>query len=141
MTIAFECTAEPEADDLSRLGASLADFNESDVGPSGRRTLAVFARDDAGAIVAGLSGYTAWGWLYIQWLWVAEAARGRGLAPGLLAEAEAEAIARSCHGAWIDTFNPVALRVYEAAGYVPFGRLDDFPQGRARTFLRKDLRA
>ncbi|KQT66294.1 MULTISPECIES: GNAT family N-acetyltransferase [unclassified Aureimonas] len=140
MRVTLERTAEPEAADLSRLGASLAAFNEGDVGPSDRRALAVFARDDGGEILAGLSGYTAWGWLYVQWLWVAEAARGRGLAATLLAEAEAEALARDCHGAWIDTFNPVALRVYEAAGYTPFGALDEFPRGRARTFLQKRLR-
>ncbi len=53
--------------------------------------------------------------------------------------AEDEARARSCHGAYIDTFNPIALKTYERAGYVPFGKLDDFPKGRSRTFLQKPL--
>jgi len=47
--------------------------------------------------------------------------------------------ARRCHGAYIDTFNPVALKVYRRAGYRPFGELPDFPKGRTRTFLRKAL--
>lgn len=139
MPVTIERTDHPAAGDVERIGASLAAFNESDVGPSGRRTIAVFGRSEDGAILAGLSGYTAWGWLYIQWLWVAEEARGQGLAAKLLGEAEAEARLRACHGAWIDTFNPVALRLYRRAGYVPFGALDDFPSGRARTFLRKAL--
>jgi hypothetical protein len=33
----------------------------------------------------------------------------------------------------------VALRVYRRAGYLPFGELPDFPPGRTRTFLQKQL--
>ena len=57
----------------------------------------------------------------------------------MLAAAETEARTRGCHGAWIDTFSPVALKVYRRAGYVPFGELADFPRGRTRTFLQKPL--
>ena len=80
-----------------------------------------------------------WGWLYVQWLWIDEGQRGKGLAGALLAAAEAEARARGCHGAYIDTFSPVALKVYQRAGYAPFGALADFPKGRTRTFLQKPL--
>ena len=80
-----------------------------------------------------------WGWLYVQWLWVAEGQRGGGLAGRLLEAAEDEARARGCHGAYIDTFNPKALRTYQRAGYTVFGTLPDFPKGRARSFLSKLL--
>jgi len=89
--------------------------------------------------VAGISGYTAWGWLYVQWLWIAEDQRGKGLAGRMLAGAESEAKTRGCRGSYIDTFNPVALKVYRRAGYEAFGALDDFPKGRTRTFLQKHL--
>ena len=88
---------------------------------------------------AGISGYTAWGWLYVQWLWIAEDQRGKGLAGQMLGAAESEAKRRGCHGSYIDTFNPVALKVYQRAGYVAFGTLADFPEGRTRTFLQKRL--
>ena len=132
-------TAAPTPAELDTIGGALAAFNESDVGPAGRTPLAVLVRDEAGAIVGGISGYTAWGWLYVQWLWVAESQRGQGLAGQMLAAAEDEARTRGCHAAYIDTFNPVALQTYERAGYVSFGRLDDFPKGRSRTFLQKQL--
>jgi hypothetical protein len=57
----------------------------------------------------------------------------------MLAAAEAEARTRGCHGSYIDTFNPIALKVYQRAGYKPFGELPDFPRGRTRTFLSKAL--
>lgn len=137
--LALEVTDAPRASDVDFIGKSLSEFNHGDVGPSDRLPLAVFLRDQGDAIVAGISGYTAWGWLYVQWLWVAENQRGRKLAATMLAAAEAEARRRGCHGAYIDTFNPHALHAYQRAGYTPFGHLPDFPPGRTRTFLQKPL--
>ena len=137
--LVIHVTASPSPEDLELIGSSLAAFNDADVGPAERRALAVLVRNAKESTVAGISGYTAWGWLYIQWLWIAESQRGQGLAGRMLDAAETEAKARSCHGAYIDTFNPVALKVYERAGYLPFGSLENFPQGRTRTFLQKRL--
>jgi len=139
MALTLTVTNAPSAEELATIGESLQSFNDTDVGPSGRQAIVVVVRDDAHAIVAGISGYTAWGWLYVQWLFVAETQRGQGLAGRMLAAAEAEGRARGCHSAYIDTFNPVALKTYQRAGYVPFGQLEDFPVGRTRTFLQKRL--
>jgi GNAT superfamily N-acetyltransferase len=137
--LSVSVTGTPSADELDTIGEGLRTFNEADAGPADRKVLAVIARDEAGDIAGGISGYTAWGWLYVQWLWVAEPQRGQGLAGRMLAAAEMEARARGCHAAYIDTFNPHALRSYQRAGYTPFGALDDFPRGRTRTFLQKPL--
>jgi len=137
--LSIDVTATPTPEDLELIGGRLTAFNEADVGPAGRQAIAVVVRDEGRAVVAGISGYTAWGWLYVQWLWVAEDQRGAGLAGRMLAAAEAEAQTRGCHGAYIDTFSPVALKTYQRAGYVPFGALEDFPPGRTRTFLQKRL--
>ncbi len=135
----LEITGSPSQLDLAFLSERLAAFNEGEVGPSERRALAVFLRDVSGAIIGGVSGYTAWGWLYVQWLWVDTSQRGRGMAGRMLEAAEAEAIARGCHGALIDTFSPLAARTYERQGYSRFGELADFPVGRSRVFLQKRL--
>jgi len=137
--VSISVTAEATPEDLAVIGDGLSQFNEEDVGPAGRMPLAVLVRDRAGRLVGGISGYTAWGWLYVQWLWLAPGKRGRRLAGKMLGAAEAEARLRGCHGSYIDTFNPIALKTYLRAGYVPFGELKDFPQGRTRTFLSKSL--
>ena len=137
--VSIAVTATPDADELEAVRAGLAAFNDADVGPAERQALAVLVHDPAGGLVAGISGYTAWGWLYVQWLWIAEGQRGQGLAGRMLAAAEAEARQRGCHGEYIDTFNPVALKAYRRAGYEPFGELPEFPRGRVRTFLQKRL--
>ncbi|RWC17069.1 N-acetyltransferase [Mesorhizobium sp.] len=141
MKTTLETTADPSAQELAFLGEQLTAFNDADVGASGRKSLAVFVRDEPGKVVAGISGYTAWGWLFVQWLWVDESLRGQHMAGQMLEAAEQEAVARGCHGAWIDTFNPKAVKAYERQGYRPFGALDDFPLGRSRIFLQKSLLA
>lgn len=133
-------TESPGDHELAAISAGLADANELLTGqPSNFRLLVVVARDPAGSIVGGIYAMTHWGWLYTQRLWVAENQRGHGLAGRMLEAAEAEARARFCHGAWIDTFNPTALRVYTRAGYVVFGTLPDFPPAHTRTFLSKQF--
>ncbi len=136
----LEVSAKPGHGDLKILEERLSAFNEDDVGPARKTPLAVFVRDDAGNLVGGVSGYTAWGWLYVQWLWVDERRRGKRMASRMLDAAESEAADRGCHGALIDTFSPAAARAYERQGYSPFGILPDFPIGRSRIYLQKSLR-
>ncbi len=125
---------------LAGVSAGLRTANTALVGPSGHAILAAWALDPASnALCGGLIGYNAWGWLYIERLWVTETRRGAGLGSRLIAAAEAEAVRRGCRNAWIDTFNPAALRLYRSLGYVEFGALVDFPPGHTRTFLRKGL--
>ena len=138
-TPAFTLTDAPSAADLDVLQSFLMQANEALVGPSGRRALAIFVRDTDGTMRAGLSGFTGWGWLFIQWLWVAQESRGDGLGRRLITMAEDEARVRGCRGAHIDTFNPAALELYQTMGYRPFGALEDFPVGWTRTWLSKPL--
>lgn len=136
---ALTVTNSPRAEDIAAIGAQLSAFNDADVGPADRVPLAVIVRGENGALLAGISGYTAWGWLYVQWLWVDESLRGQQMAGRMLVAAEEEAQARGCHSAWIDTFNPVAEKAYTRQGYEVFGELPDFPIGRTRKFLKKRL--
>lgn len=139
MKTTVETTASPSADDLEIIEQRLSAFNDTDVGASQKKSIAVFVRDKDQVIVGGVSGYTAWGWLYIQWLWVDEGHRGQKIASRMLDAAEKEARTRGCHGALIDTFSPIAARAYERHGYKPFGTLPDFPIGRSRVYLQKNL--
>jgi len=121
------------------IAAPLARFNESRAGPSGNRPLVVELRDPEGTVVGGLWGATSYGWLFTQLLAVPEQSRGRGLGRELLSRAEAEAMNRGCHAAWLDTFEFQAKAFYERIGYSCFARLPDYPKGSARYFMRKEL--
>ena len=129
------------ADDAVRqaITAPLVAYNESHVGPSGSRALVITVRDDAGAVTGGLWGWTSFEWLFTQLLVVPEASRGQGLGRRLMAMAEAEALARGCRGAWLDTFEFQARGFYEGLGYQVFGEIPNYPTGYARYFLRKEF--
>jgi GNAT superfamily N-acetyltransferase len=103
--------------------------------------LCVVARDTSGALVGGIFGEIYWSWLNIRVLWVAPASRREGLGSRLLARAEDEALARGCHGAFLDTFTFQNHGLYLRAGYQIFGTLEQFPNGHSRYFLRKSLHA
>jgi len=131
-----------EADEALRqaIVQPLVAYNQSHAAPSQSRPLVISVSDPrSGAVLGGLWGYTSYGWLFTQLLVVPEEARGQGLGRRLLQMAEAEAQARGCHGAWLDTFEFQARGFYEKQGYRCFGELPDYPQGGSRFFMQKAL--
>jgi GNAT superfamily N-acetyltransferase len=100
--------------------------------------MAALARQ-RGVLVGGATGYTHRGWLFIQYLWVSDELRGRGLGAHLLGRAETSARERGCRAVWLDTFSFQAPGFYEKLGYRQFGQLDEFPPGHARHFVWKPL--
>ncbi|MFB9952279.1 GNAT family N-acetyltransferase [Rhizobium puerariae] len=112
-------------------------YNVATFGQTDRREIAVPLYDDDGRLIGGLVGYTGRGWLYTSLLYVPEELRGRGLAARMLEMAEAEARARGCIGAYIDTMNPQALRLYRKQGYTEIGSLKDLAGGHSVTWLEK----
>lgn len=119
--------------------APLRAYNQAQAGPSHYEPLIVVLRDDAGEPKGGAWGYTAYGWLFVQWLVVPEEARGTGLGSKLMAQAEATALQRGCHDAWLDTHEFQAKGFYEKLGYVQFGELPDYPPPFSRFFFKKRL--
>ena len=111
----------------------------ADVGPMARLPLAVALRRADGQLIGGLTGRTLWGWLVIELLWTAPAARGRGRGRRLLAAAEQEALRRGCHHARVDTYSFQAPGFYERCGYARVATLADFPRGHQRHLYAKAL--
>ena len=108
--------------------------------PEGRDLDIALRQAGAGEPIGGLVDRTSGGWLFVEQLFVPEPFRGQGLATRLIAMAEAEAIRRGCHSAWIDTLNGRARALYERLGYRVFGELENYPVGSSRFFLRKSVR-
>jgi ribosomal protein S18 acetylase RimI-like enzyme len=135
--------ARVDADTLHELEAKLLASLQQDAGVADYLPLAVIARDRNGTMLGGLAGSTSYGWLLVKMLWVAEDARRRGLGALLMQKAEAEAVRRGCHAAWLDTSNARARRFYEKLGYRVFGTLqnvgDERPEGHSRHFLCKRI--
>lgn len=137
----IETTDEPAvADQIEReLLASLATINRQ--GANDSRTFCL--RDEIGELVAGLTCSTAYGWLHIETLWVAEPLRAQGLGRRLMDAAEAFGRDTGCHSAWLDTSSAAAHGFYRKLGYSVFGELANgegrFPAEHRRWFLRRAL--
>ena len=114
-------------------------FNERHIGPADERPVRLVVRDATGAVIAGLLGDTRWGWLHIEKLWLADAARRRGLGSRLVSAAESIAIDRGCSGSMLHTFEHQARPFYEKLGYTVFGTLEGYPAGTRQFYLYKRL--
>ncbi|MGC2788356.1 MAG: GNAT family N-acetyltransferase [Roseiarcus sp.] len=130
-SIRFAIEDAPSEADVEVLPYALEAFNESRwPGHQQWRPLAVFARE-GGGIVAGLAGETYSGWLFIRYLWVSDGLRGKGIGRTLMADAEARALERGCHSAWVDTFS------FQAPGFYPSSAM----RSLANSTIRPDTSA
>ena len=136
----FHLTDTPDSSVKDLLLQGILSFNESFLGPSNSRPLAILLREpNAGMTVGGLSGKTAREWLMVELIFVPDLMRSQGLGTELLRRAESEARSRACRGSYLNTFSPRICRFYENQGYTIFGVIDDHPKGHQLYFLQKAL--
>jgi GNAT superfamily N-acetyltransferase len=139
MTPEILVTDGPDQAAYDAILTGIVAYNDIHAEPDRQRVLAVLVKGDAGQVVGGLWGATAWQWLFVRLLWLPEALRGKGLGRDLLRRAEAEAVKRGCGKVWLDTYSFQARGFYEKLGYSVFGTLEDYPPGHRRYFLQKRL--
>ena len=129
----------PREADRKAIQDALVAFNRSKTTLRDYRDVAVLIRDEAGATIGGLSGYTSYRWMFVELLFVPEHLRGQNIGTKLMAQAEAHARSLGLVGIWLDTFSFQARPFYEKLGYSVFGTIEDYPPGGARYFLSKTL--
>ncbi len=96
-------------------------------------------RGERGDVLGGVLGQLWGAWLQVGTLWVAASERGNGYGAKLLSAVEDYARARGAVGATLETFSFQAGPFYARLGYEVCGKLDGYPPGHAKYFLRKSL--
>jgi GNAT superfamily N-acetyltransferase len=129
----------PPAATVDEIFALIRAHNDAQIEVWQPERFGFFARDDQGQFLGGVYGVVARGWLYLDGIAVAKAARRQGLASQLLQAAEEEARQRGCHHVWLETYSFQAKPFYERHGYTIFGTLNDYPIGYCRYFMQKAL--
>lgn len=87
----------------------------------------------------GLTGRIAYGWTYVELLYLPDTLRGQGLGEKLMVRAEEIAREHGCVGIRLETMSFQAPEFYRKLGYAQFGVLNDYPPGFTRHFLHKPL--
>jgi GNAT superfamily N-acetyltransferase len=142
MTPAIVVRESPDPQIRATLSALMMTYNESKTGPSGFAPLAVTLEDaESGQMIGGLWGRTVYDWLFVEFLFVPEHLRGRGLGTTLLRKAEDEARARGCTGVCLDTFDFHAPGFYRKLGYEEIAALDSPRRGFKRHIFTEVIAA
>ena len=128
-----------DRDDVRFLDERLYEFNMEASGCRDGRELAIFLRNDAGRIMAGIYGWTWGGTCFIDKLWIDKRWRGRGLGTRLMQTVEAEAKTRGATQMVVGTHSFQAPDFYARLGFERVAVIDDYPKGFQDIFLRKRL--
>jgi GNAT superfamily N-acetyltransferase len=133
--------SEPRAEsgDATFVREGLALFNVAVTGDAYYSPLAIFLKDERGAVLGGALGHVWGGWLDLDALWVTEPYRGQGYGAKLLRAAEDEARMQGCHGVFLTSFSFQAPTFYEKFGYEVVADIPDYPKGHSYQILKKAL--
>jgi N-acetylglutamate synthase-like GNAT family acetyltransferase len=93
-----------------------------------------------GRVLGGTFARVTAGWMYMEWLWVKDSARQRGIGSRLMQRTEAEAIRLGAHSAYLWTMSFQAPDFYLRHGYEQFTTLDNTGANQYRIGFKKQLR-
>jgi len=122
-----------------KIADSINEYNVAITGWRDYRTIAIFLRDEAGAIRGGIWAWVWAGWLHVANLFIDEPLRHQGWGDRLLAAAEEEGRDAGAKHAYLETYSFQARPFYEARGYTLAGEIVDLPPGGGYYLMRKDL--
>ncbi|MDF0699916.1 GNAT family N-acetyltransferase [Rhizobium sp. MC63] len=131
--------AEPTDEELNKVLALLLDFNALHTAHViDRPHLGIVLKDpNTSEIIGGLYAVDEYNWLFIKYVIVPSALRGKGFGTKLMNEAERIARERAYVGIFLDTFDFQAKPFYLKLGFEQFGELEGDEQTPRRFFLKK----
>lgn len=124
--------------ELDRIRHELHQYNVQHIGEYRYQPIQAMAYEED-AHIAGITGHTGLGWLYVDLFWIHPEHRGKKLGEKLLSHIEAQAKLRNCHSAYLYTYSYQAEGFYLAQGYQVVARLPNFPTGEEKIIMTKSL--
>jgi ribosomal protein S18 acetylase RimI-like enzyme len=126
-------------DEIRLLADGIGEHAREVVGDPGFHPTSIFAENEAGELVGGVTGTVNWAWLSIKLLWVAPELRRQGLGRRLMTAIEELGRLRGCRQAHVDTLGFQAPAFYERLGYERFAELPGYALGHPRIYLKRRL--
>jgi len=127
-----------QAEAIRYLDDRIYEFNSSGLNIYDGELFTKVIRDEAGDIIAGITGWT-WAMISeITLLWVKEEYRGNGLGEMLLKAAEEHIAKKGCTTILLRSYSFQAPEFYEKNGYKTVHILNDFPDSyRHHTLVKR----
>lgn len=101
------------------------------------KTISLRVDDEEGNLIGGLYAEVYWDWLEIDYLWVLQEHRLKGLGAQLLLQAEKISKDLGCGKVFLTTFSFQAKDFYLRHGYKIVGTLDGYPPGSTYYWISK----
>lgn len=131
--------AEPLETRILEVRMRLRAFNMRHFETSEARSYLIKETTDQGQFLGGICFETFGDWLEIEYLFVEEDRRGRGLGRKLVARAEEFGRKDDCTTACLETFDFQARPFYEALGYEVVFERRSYPHSGSKFFMQKEL--
>ena len=122
------------------LAERIYEFNAGATGCFDAASFCATQHDEAGAIRAGICGYTWAGCCHVSHLWVEASFRRRGVGANLLRAAEQHAQSKGCRLMILSSHSFQSPAFYERSGFVQQAVVPDDPPGHADLVFVKRLR-
>ena len=114
-------------------------YNRINREPSKSESLNIYIEDDCGNLIAGMVAETFGYWLEIEYLYVRDDLRGKGIGSKILEKAEKESKSRGCKYSFVNTFNFQSPNFYKKHGYKEVFALKEYPYTGKRYYYTKEL--
>jgi GNAT superfamily N-acetyltransferase len=126
--------------DIAVITEGLRAYDLSQIGFCNYRPLTVFVREPrTGNVVGGLHGRSEYGLAYVDWFFLPEDLRRKGIGSRVLVMAEQEGSRRGCRRILLTTLSVEAPGFYKARGYDVAMTVECEPYGLTRYYMMKKL--
>ena len=138
----LECSVgrEFEDADLHVISDGVLRHGRAQAAGGDAKSLACLVREE-GAVIAGASGRTEFGRLFVLYLWVETSRRGQGIGSQALYKLERAAREAGCRDSLIETLNDRVAQLYERLGYQHLAVIPAYVGPFNRHILHKDMAA
>jgi ribosomal protein S18 acetylase RimI-like enzyme len=135
----FEYQEEPKQEFIDILFEGISEDAVQKKKMDRTKTFGIFIKNNRGVCLGGVNGFSLFGCLYIDMLWVKENLRYQGLGTKLMMEAEKMGREYRCTFSTVNTMDWEALPFYQKLGYeIEFIR-EGFEKDSKMYMLRKPL--
>jgi GNAT superfamily N-acetyltransferase/catechol 2,3-dioxygenase-like lactoylglutathione lyase family enzyme len=128
----------PTERDVAALSDAVTQFGRREAAGGDPQPIACFLRED-GKVIAGACGRTEFNRLFVNYLWVAEELRGRGLGTEALLRIERAASERGARDSLIEALSERTANLYRRLGYRKIASVEEYVGRFPKHILVKDL--